>query len=317
MDVLNVDGKSYVKASVLARELGYTADYIGQLCRGGKVDAQLVGRSWYVERDSIQSHKSTRYRSSQVKTHKALESHLLVQNHERPHAVVVHEVQKSVTASKLEDPKTNARFYIHNSLKPSPRYSNDETDLLPSILEDKKKAGHLQVDLADANTVSVVSKSEAYDFEIPSLPQIQFKGALTLSEYDEKEAQVPEGGVLLHPKEVELIKMHHTAHSPLQKQFKNNSIVVHPKHAKSTELEVISSTEDTFIAVKQEQVLAVKSNWGMHIFVSTLTACVVVALFLSLESRLYITGDTLVQSYGLELNNLRASVYESLALRGE
>lgn len=313
MDVLTVGGKSYVKASVLARELGYTADYIGQLCRGEKVDAQLVGRSWYVERDSIQGHKSTRYRSNHVKTHKALESHLLVQNHERPHAVLIHRSVQSVTPVASVVPQTNARFYIHNSLKPSPRYSSDETDLLPSMLEDKKKTGQLQVDLADAHTVSVVSKSDAYDFEIPSLPHIKFKGALSLSEYDDREAQVKEGGVLLHPKEVEQINMHTKAHSPLLKEVQNDPIVVHAKHAKSTELEVISSTEDPFIAVKEKQLLVVKSNLGMSIFISSLTACVVVALFLSLESRVSIVGDTLVQSYGLEFGNLRASVYQSAA----
>ena len=72
MEVLNVGGKEYVKASVIARELGYTADYVGQLCRGRKVNAKLVGRSWYVDRDSMGLHKEGRYRGSQVKRRKAL-----------------------------------------------------------------------------------------------------------------------------------------------------------------------------------------------------------------------------------------------------
>jgi hypothetical protein len=313
MDVLTVGGKSYVKASVLAQELGYTADYIGQLCRGEKVDAQLVGRSWYVERDSIQGHKSTRYRSTQVKTRKAIESHILVQNHERAHAVVIHGGTEATGHAIPVEAHTTARFYIHNSLKPPPRYSSDDADLLPSVLEDKKKTGHLQVDLADADTLTVVSKSEEYDFEIPSLPQIQFKGALSLSEYDDAEARVPEGGVLLHPKEVEQIQMHPKVHRPLLKEEQHDPVVSHSKHVKSTELEVVSSTEDTFIAVKEEQIQVVKSYLGMSIFISSVTACIVVALCLSLESRLVIVGDTLVRSYGLQFENLQASVYESVA----
>lgn len=316
MDVLTVGEKSYVKASVLARELGYTADYIGQLCRGNKVDAQLVGRSWYVERDSIQSHKSTRYRSTQVKTHKALEAHVLVQNNEHAHSVPVHNSTKSPVSAVAQVPTSNARFYIHNSLKPSPRYISDEADLLPSVLDDKKKRGALQVNLADANNVLVVSKSENYDFEIPSLPQIHFKGALSLSEYDEAEALVPEGGVLLHPKEVEQIKMHTKAHTPISKDVEGVTTASQLKNQKSTELEVVSSTEDAFIGVKEEQP-AVKSYLAMSIFISSVSACMVVALFLSLESRLSIVGDTLVSSYGLQLSNLKASLYESSAFLKE
>ena len=42
MKELAIDGKKYVKASAIAKDLGYTSDYVGQLCRGGKIDAQLV-----------------------------------------------------------------------------------------------------------------------------------------------------------------------------------------------------------------------------------------------------------------------------------
>ena len=128
MDVLTVGEKSYVKASVLARELGYTADYIGQLCRGKKVDAKLVGRSWYVEKDSIQSHKSTRYRSTGVKTHQAIEAHVAVHRDNRVHAVPIHQSATPSIASPFKNVEdTSPRFYIHNSLKPSPRYIQDVT----------------------------------------------------------------------------------------------------------------------------------------------------------------------------------------------
>ena len=74
MEVLVVEGEKYVKASSIARDLGYTSDYVGQLCRGGKVEAQLVGRSWYVKEDSIKSHKATRYRSTKKSTQKAIKN---------------------------------------------------------------------------------------------------------------------------------------------------------------------------------------------------------------------------------------------------
>lgn len=68
MDKISVKGESYIKGSVIARELGYTADYVGQLCRSGQVECTLVGRSWYVSEKSIRAHKKNRYRSNQAKS---------------------------------------------------------------------------------------------------------------------------------------------------------------------------------------------------------------------------------------------------------
>lgn len=68
MKTLMLDGVEFVKASEAAKAHGYTSDYIGQLCRGGKIQAQLVGRSWYVNLDSLNEHRRGRYRSNQKKT---------------------------------------------------------------------------------------------------------------------------------------------------------------------------------------------------------------------------------------------------------
>ena len=67
MEEISVNGETYVKASVLAKNFGYTADYIGQLCRSGQVKATLVGRSWYVNEDSVREHRKGRYRSNSAK----------------------------------------------------------------------------------------------------------------------------------------------------------------------------------------------------------------------------------------------------------
>ena len=68
MKSLILDGKEYIKASKAAKDHGYTSDYIGQLCRAEKIEAELVGRTWYVNLDSLLKHRKTRYRSSQKKT---------------------------------------------------------------------------------------------------------------------------------------------------------------------------------------------------------------------------------------------------------
>ncbi len=62
------DGEVYIKASELARQYHYTADYLGQLARQNKVKAKLAGRSWYIKevslleyrkRDAVQSQTAT------------------------------------------------------------------------------------------------------------------------------------------------------------------------------------------------------------------------------------------------------------------
>jgi hypothetical protein len=57
MDELMFDGKKYISAKRAAEMTGYTNDYIGQLCRAGKLDAKTVGRIWYVNDMSLLNHK--------------------------------------------------------------------------------------------------------------------------------------------------------------------------------------------------------------------------------------------------------------------
>ena len=57
MDELTFDGQVYVSSKRAAQITGYAKDYIGQLCREGRVIARLVGRNWYVLEPSIREHR--------------------------------------------------------------------------------------------------------------------------------------------------------------------------------------------------------------------------------------------------------------------
>ncbi|NNM84043.1 helix-turn-helix domain-containing protein [Candidatus Parcubacteria bacterium] len=57
MDEILIDEKRYVSSKQAAKITGYAKDYIGQLCREGRVPARLVGRSWYVLETAIQDHR--------------------------------------------------------------------------------------------------------------------------------------------------------------------------------------------------------------------------------------------------------------------
>lgn len=57
MDELIIDDKRYISSKQAAKVTGYAKDYIGQLCREGRVPAQVVGRSWYVLESAIRDHR--------------------------------------------------------------------------------------------------------------------------------------------------------------------------------------------------------------------------------------------------------------------
>lgn len=57
MDEILIDERKYVSSKRAAKVTGYAKDYIGQLCREGRVPARLVGRSWYVLETAIHDHR--------------------------------------------------------------------------------------------------------------------------------------------------------------------------------------------------------------------------------------------------------------------
>ncbi len=57
MDELELEGETYFSTKRAAKETGYAKDYVGQLCREGRVTARLVGRSWYVLASAIREHR--------------------------------------------------------------------------------------------------------------------------------------------------------------------------------------------------------------------------------------------------------------------
>ena len=219
-----IEGKEFVKASKLAKDFGYTSDYIGQLCRGGKVDAQLIGRSWYVELSSLHSHKDNRYKTTvknnepqigyevSIKTDDSGDettdpevvtesgSSAPVSFIERLRGTPINREANQVTVKTVsvakettEDVSTSVRdsksFYnrVPTPMKPAD-YATDDTDLIPTFkkeVPDDKKTAKLKIGLADATSVKITSATAKYDFATPKKPKVHFKGSLSLDEiYD-------------------------------------------------------------------------------------------------------------------------------------
>lgn len=180
MKTLEINGKTYVKATALARELGYTSDYIGQLCRGGKVKAEQVGRSWYVEKDSITAHKENRYRSTAAKTKRDFKDR-------------VREVHSS---DAIQSPEEQAHT-VH--LKPHV-YENDEAELIPTVIKDEHKreenkvakaptpkgVSRVPIAVEPSKSVTVEPSGTEYKIQVSERAPIRFTGTLAISGDDER-----------------------------------------------------------------------------------------------------------------------------------
>lgn len=55
---IDLGGTIYISSKRAAELMGYTQDYVGQLCRSGAIEAKRVSGLWYVLEDSIRNHKS-------------------------------------------------------------------------------------------------------------------------------------------------------------------------------------------------------------------------------------------------------------------
>lgn len=65
-DNIIIDGKTYISARRGAEIAGYSADYVGQLCRAGRIECAMIGRSWYVGEESILKHQEEAFKANQT-----------------------------------------------------------------------------------------------------------------------------------------------------------------------------------------------------------------------------------------------------------
>jgi hypothetical protein len=56
-DQVTIEGKEYISSKRASELSGYSQDYIGQLARGGAVDAQRVGGLWFVYMPALEAYK--------------------------------------------------------------------------------------------------------------------------------------------------------------------------------------------------------------------------------------------------------------------
>lgn len=126
---LFLDGKMFISSERAAKIGGYTKDYVGQLCRGGKLESKMVGRTWYVGLDSLIKHKNLNPEGKFWRRTK---------NHQKSNLQQTDSVIISVTdftAKKIEDLKITKKSTPPDSYS-SELYSGNQTGTVPTTSEE-------------------------------------------------------------------------------------------------------------------------------------------------------------------------------------
>tara|TARA_B100001989_G_scaffold251339_2_gene230328 strand:+ start:104 stop:1066 length:963 start_codon:yes stop_codon:yes gene_type:complete len=206
MDTVILDGIEYKKASVVAKEFRYTSDYIGQLCRAKKIDARLVGRTWFVNPSSITDHKKTKHK----KVPKAEIESLREQFHQKPAKLAVEPVIKSKTAKLVSQTSNSSDAKVVN-LKVS--YQPDEGSLYPEVsAESGKPAKSIRVEHAEATEIRVKGGKKATSFKAEELPEVSLSGTLKIVEAADRPAEtgsdnMPENKDISDKREKKVVKV--------------------------------------------------------------------------------------------------------------
>ena len=182
METLEIDGITYQRVSSAARENGYTADYVGQLCRARKINAKLVGRTWYVEKEAIGGHKRSKVRSNASKTKESLIAELKV-----------HSESNTSTPVSMH-PLYAAPTHRQRLLATEVKYETDVDHLIPALVPEKSPHTH---QIRVQKSIDVLSEEET-PAEVPELPkeEIKWNGTIVVAPVEETEESLPEEGTV-------------------------------------------------------------------------------------------------------------------------
>lgn len=152
MDEITLDNKKYISTKRASELTGYANDYVGQLCRAGKISATRIGRSWYVEESSLLGHKQGSIKDESVGIEK--KSTQTEQDHTTPttqteqdHAILgsleVKEDERVIIPINRNVPSTRRFEYSDESIA---KYEMDtEAPLLPPLIKQKSTMFDLSI----------------------------------------------------------------------------------------------------------------------------------------------------------------------------
>lgn len=332
----------FVKASKIAKDYGYTADYIGQLCRSGRVDAQLVGRSWYAALDSLEEHRANRYKKitpsdSEPKAgyEVTLHTNPTLKNTTELTATETKESSQTVKAEPLTFVKKSFYNRVPHYTKTPAAYLTDDSDLIPEtnlskVPENKPKAGNLSIELAEANPVLVEAKSDQVSFETTERSPVTFTGSLSVSNLPDEEVvelpnevdlkpnkvavsvKAPKEKPMIDSKTVHILAADTSGQkTPEKKATSKNDISRPPRIAARLVDDDDKFVHDVKISKRRREIPVENVASNGAIAVAIVAASLVVAVMLGFQTVIITAGKHSAETLTFSVEQLKATVYGS------
>ncbi|VAW32769.1 hypothetical protein MNBD_CPR01-583 [hydrothermal vent metagenome] len=177
MDEITFDGEKYLSSKRAAKVTGYAKDYVGQLCREGRVTARLVGRNWYVLEESIKRHRFGGDEKKEDVKHQKIEKKIKIA---KPPLVKeqIRYIPEEVTLLPIVERRSI------DSASPAVEDSNGENGGVHEIQSEKKSASENTpilikkekestevADVSDQKTKEDIHKNTANNIAISRIPQ--------------------------------------------------------------------------------------------------------------------------------------------------
>ena len=187
MDELQISGKRFISSRRLAREHGYTADYLGQLIRGGKVSGQKVGRAWYVDAASFETYLGGEAKQIPPLRRDEREPYSSAEKFVSPQPIEVVETKiEKVEEIKEEEKKEEPVHYIPlhiKTIETKPetglRYYPDTESSLPEIRSNREVSIQAQAKIFEAPLPRRASKLPMIAFGTAALAVFIFSAVLS------------------------------------------------------------------------------------------------------------------------------------------
>jgi hypothetical protein len=201
MDSVIFDGVEYVKAAVAAKKFKYTSDYVGQLCRAKKVDARLVGRTWFVSTDSLVVHKQNKHnkapKNSPVEPTKSESTSVAI----KTSPTKVSPVIKSKTFKAFARQADNLPVKTERTLHVA--YERDEENLMPTIVrKHTPPPQEIQVNNAGAKKVRIKGGNKQTSYSPNEIPSFALSGKVRVDPLHEADEAIAPKEDVKKPKNI-------------------------------------------------------------------------------------------------------------------
>ena len=189
METISHDGTVFTKATVLAKKYRYTTDYIGQLCRAGKVESKLIGRAWFVSEEALLKHKTDRY--SVTRLPEIIINSRLV-SEKSPSLSVSRSILPVLSKTTHRSLPTEQHLVIHHDKNSSTRiatYHQDFGALEPTThaktLVTKIPKAITQVAEVSKNIPIILGEKAKHTLTFEPLPEVSLQGNLAIQSLDD------------------------------------------------------------------------------------------------------------------------------------